>query len=217
MAGRRRMFRFRNLRVRTLIGIVVGGLGLLLIQSGASDLFKAVKQQAVGRMLESRVTASTSLFSTLLTLRLETGAVKTALANANPMDASAKSDLLTYRKRIDESARAAIAGLGNAGDPALTALQNTIRAQYQAVLDGRTAVDAALSEPLPRRSASVLTEAPQALTRFMATVTDANNEIAMQLQKRDPIVDDWLLVASAAWRARVNVGRAAARVQMALA
>src|ERR1700675_493801 len=88
--------------IRTVLGLVIGAMGLLLVVLSLSALVDAVGRSSDAHRVAKLASASRSLFAAMIATRLERGAENTALLGENPLDSAAEADIASYRRSSED-------------------------------------------------------------------------------------------------------------------
>ena len=94
---------FNGLTIRTMLGVIIGALALLLIGSLASGLLDAFSRTQSAQRIARLAGADQQLFNTLMGFRLERGTFLATLVAEGTADAAADTRIATNRQ-ISETA-----------------------------------------------------------------------------------------------------------------
>ncbi|HWK44438.1 MAG TPA: methyl-accepting chemotaxis protein, partial [Stellaceae bacterium] len=196
----------RNLSIRTILGLVVAVMGLLVVALSANSTIDAVHRSVDARRVATFASVSQSLFKVLQSHRLERGNVLAPLmaeaASGEAVDKIVAGNRKMAEEGYDEALRA-LPLLDLAGLPELT---TKLKAIHDTVAALRPRVDAALHQPKSARDPGVLQEWPKQTQIFLDVVASVSDTLEAALKLVDPTVDQLLSVKRAAWVARNYAG-----------
>ena len=101
------MTRLTGLSIRTILGALLGAMGLLLVSVSAVSFIDAVGRNADAVRTAIRTQISADLFRAIIPLRNERGAENTSLQAEDPANADSLADILSYRQDSEQHYRAA--------------------------------------------------------------------------------------------------------------
>jgi methyl-accepting chemotaxis protein len=211
------MGRFGNLSLRTLLGTLIGIMGVLLVVMSASDLKDAVESSANAHRVETASATSKHLFKALISMRLERGAEIGALVSDMAPTPATEADIVKSRGQSDAGYNDALKALGSLGLAELAGPTAKLVAAHDAVAAMRPKVDAAIHQAKPARDAGVVQDWPKVSQGFLDGVLGVSDPLEASLKLVDPVVDHFLTVKRSAWTTRLAVGLASLRIQSAVA
>ena len=81
-----------NFSIRTVLGLVIGAMALLLVVLSSNALVDAVGRSSDAYRVAKLASASRSVFAAMIGTRLERGVGISALVSENPIDGGAETD-----------------------------------------------------------------------------------------------------------------------------
>ncbi|MBB3899602.1 methyl-accepting chemotaxis protein [Roseococcus suduntuyensis] len=190
-----------GLSIRTLLGGVLGLLGLLTIGLAADQALRAwVRHGEAGRIVQM-AEAGRELFRAAAAMRIERGETLTSLSGPAPDPEMTR--IRPRRAETEAATTAAIAALRASG---LTEEATRLERGASAVAGLRTAAEAALRLPREGRPQDLLgrwAEVSIALVNDLLAITDAVEDMAML---RDPRVDQLISMRRDGWQVRSSSG-----------
>jgi methyl-accepting chemotaxis protein len=206
-----------NFSIRTVLGLVIGAMGLLLVVLSSSALVDAVGRSSDAYRVAKLASASRSLFAAMIGTRLERGVGISALVSENPIDSGAETDMAGYRRTSEEGYAESMKALESIDVAGLAATINTLRSAHEAVVALRSKADAAARLAKPAREASLVQEYPKTTQSLLDAFVATSDQLEASIKLVDPVVDHFLAVKRAAWTTRLNLGSATVRTQSAVA
>ena len=101
------MRRLSELSIRTVLGLVIGIPGLLLVALGVGGVLDAIERQAGAKKIATLAPISQLLFKTLQDTRLERGNTIAALHTDALVEHTVEADILRQRRAAEASYEAA--------------------------------------------------------------------------------------------------------------
>src|ERR1700704_5292445 len=150
-----------NFSIRTILGLVIGAMALLLVVLSSSALVDAVGRSSDAYRVAKLASASRSLFAAMMGTRLERGGGISALVSENPIDSGAETDMTAYRRTSEEGYAESMKALEAIDISGLATTVNTLRSTHDAVAALRGRTDAAAHLAKPARDAALVTEYPK--------------------------------------------------------
>jgi methyl-accepting chemotaxis protein len=208
---------FHTLRIRTLIILAMGTMGLLLVATGSTAFIEAVGDRSNAERVATATQASRSLFRTLIALRLERGAEIGAISGETAAKPDTLRDIATYRAQYEAGYRDSVTTLAALDLPRLAAAIQAFRATHDDIAAFHARLDAGAAQPRASRDAALAATWPGASQKMLDAILAVSDGIDQSLKFFDPQTDHFLTVKRAAWVARLNIGLAALASQSALA
>ena len=211
------MSRFSNMSLRTLLGILIGTMGLLLVVTSGVALTDAIGRNADAHRIATASGTSKYMFQALINLRLERGPAIGGLVAEGPITGATESDILKYRAASEAGYAAAIKSLGDLSSADLVTPVAKLKAAHDAVAAMRPNVDAAMHQAKAQRDVGVVRDWPTVSQDLLNALIGVSDPLEAALKFKDPIVDHFLSVKRAAWTARLNLGLSGVLLQRAVA
>jgi methyl-accepting chemotaxis protein len=206
-----------SLSIRTILGLVIGAMGLLLVIESSSALIDSVGRNTSAHRVASLASASRSLFKTLIGVRLERGVELSALAGDGLIDSASETDMSGYRRTAEEGYTESLAALQSLDVAGLPAVLSSLRAVHDSVTALRTKADAAVHQTKTGRDAALVQDYPKTTQSLLDAILATSDLLEASIKLSDPVVDQFLSVKRAAWTTRLNLGSATVKVQSAVA
>jgi methyl-accepting chemotaxis protein len=203
--------------IRTVLGLVIGAMGLLLVVLSSSALIDAVGRSSDAHRVAKLASASRSLFAAMIATRLERGTENTALLGENPLDSAAEADIAGYRRSSEDGYAESMKAIESIDIAGLAATAGTLRSAHDAVSGLRIKADAAARLAKGARDAALVQEYPKTTQNLLDAFVATSDQLEAAIKLVDPVVDHFLSVKRAAWMARLNLGTATVRTQSAVA
>jgi methyl-accepting chemotaxis protein len=203
--------------IRTILGLVIGAMGLLLVILSSNALIDAVGRSSDAHRVAKLASASRSLFAALIGTRLERGTEIAALASENPIDSSSEADIATYRRSSEEGYAESMKALESIDVAGLATTASTLRSTHDTVVALRAKADAAVRLAKAGRDGALAQEYPKTTQSLLDAFVATSDQLEASIKLVDPVVDHFLSVKRAAWTTRLNLGSATVRTQSAVA
>jgi methyl-accepting chemotaxis protein len=197
---------FNNLSIRTILGLVIGIMGLLLVVLSAGSLLTALDRNADARRVAALSATTQSLFKALQNHRLERGNELAPLLAEAPAPDVVDKVVAPSRKGAEEGYAAGMAALGRLELPGLAAKVAALKAAHDTVAGLRPKADAALLQPKSARDAGLLQAWPKETQVFLDALATTSDLLEADLKLVSPMVDQLLSIKRAAWIVRNYAG-----------
>ncbi|WP_158240653.1 methyl-accepting chemotaxis protein [Telmatospirillum siberiense] len=207
----------RHLSIRTILGLVLGTMGLLLLLQTSVTLIDSVGRNADAHRVARLASASRSLFKTLMAVRLERGVETGSLAAEATIDTASETDLMIYRRTAEEGYAESVAALQSIEITGLPAVVSALRSTHDTVATLRPKADAAVRQGKAARDAALIQDYPKITQNLLDAVIATSDLLEASMKLTDPLVDQFLSVKRAAWTTRLYLGSASVRTQTAVA
>jgi len=206
-----------RLSVRSLLGGLIGIMGLILSLVCANNLVSAWQRYDAGERVTELSVADKALFEAMQTYRIERGDSGSALATTVEQGNILKKKVDELRATVDAQLAIAIPILNRVSVPGLPAARNKLNDDYQMLKALRARVDAAMQQPTAERDKDLVqTFMPKAET-LLLDLEDNATVLETEMRLRDPAIGELALVRSTAWNARSSLGAKMLRIITALA
>jgi methyl-accepting chemotaxis protein len=202
----KRMLSLNNLSIRTLLGSIIGILGVLLVALSSLSLIAAFDGNRAARHVAALATTSQSLFKALQSHRLELGNELTPLMAEAPAADTVDKAVGGYRKAAEEGYADGMAALASLDVPGLPAAVAKLKATHDALVSIRPKADAALHQPKAARDPSVAQDWSKQCQAFLNALSATSDLLEADLKLVDPEVDQLLSIKRAAWTVRNYAG-----------
>src|SRR3569832_915492 len=113
-----------GLSIRSVLGLLISVLALLLVVRMSIDVTDAAERKAAAGRVERLAVTDQQLFAALRGFRLERGAFLGALVSEQPADAAIESRISTNREASETGYKAGLEGLAGFGNAKLAARLN---------------------------------------------------------------------------------------------
>ena len=211
------MTRLTGLSIRTILGALLGAMGLLLVSVSAVSFIDAVGRNANAVRTAIRTQISADLFRAIIPLRIERGAENAILQAEDPANADSVADILSYRQDSEQHYNAALDRLASLGQPAFEPLIERVKAMHTVMDAARPRADAAVRQPKNQRDPALVRDFLDLTQPVLDAIVATTDAIDASMKLVDPIVDQYLSIKRAAWVARLNLGQMVATTQAAVA
>ncbi|WP_439395835.1 methyl-accepting chemotaxis protein [Bradyrhizobium sp. PMVTL-01] len=208
---------FGNPSIRSVLGAIIGVLGLFLVGQLAAGLLGAVERNGAAQKVERFASTDQQLFATLLGFRLERGTFLSALVADAPANANADNRIATNRQLSEAAYKSVLERLDGVADPRLAGALGKLGAIHDALVPLRPKAEAAIHQAKAERDPKVGDEFRKAAQDYLDAILALTSEIENALKLTDPVVDHLLAVKQSAWAARNFGGLVAIRLETAAA
>ncbi|MTJ80707.1 MAG: HAMP domain-containing protein [Telmatospirillum sp.] len=208
---------FAALSIRSVLGFLVGGMGILLVGSGLWDLADAWQDWRNTERVSEITEASRNLFKAVMATRLERGSEMTATASAAAADEAMQNRIATMRRTSEDGFNAAVGSLSPIDLPGLSQAVEKLSAAHTAMNALRPRIDAGIRKEKVQRDADLETLVPKVGGDYLAALQGVTDLIEESMRMTDPVVDEILSIKRNAWAVRNLGGGVAARIEQAVA
>ncbi|KJC44094.1 HAMP domain-containing methyl-accepting chemotaxis protein [Bradyrhizobium sp. LTSP857] len=208
---------FGNPSIRSVLGAIIGVLGLFLIGQLATGLFGAIERNGAAQKVERFASTDQQLFATLLGFRLERGTFLSALVAEGPANANADNRIATNRQLSEAAYKSVLERLDGVSDSRLAGALSKLVAIHDALTPLRSKAETAIHQAKAERDAKVGDEFRKAAQDYLDAILALTAELENALKLTDPVVDHLLGVKQSAWAARNFGGLVAIRLETAAA
>ncbi|WP_027526375.1 methyl-accepting chemotaxis protein [Bradyrhizobium sp. Ec3.3] len=208
---------FGNPSIRSVLGAIIGILGLFLIAQLATGLYGAVERNAAAQKLDRYAGTDQQLFATLLGFRLERGTFLSALLAEGPANANADNRIATNRQLSEATYKSVLERLEGVTDSRLASALSRLVAIHDTLVPLRPKAEAAIHQPKSSRDAKVADDFRKTAQDYLDGILALTGELENALKLGDPVVDHLLGVKQSAWAARNFGGLVAIRLEAAAA
>ncbi|MGY8677921.1 hypothetical protein Q2941_08890 [Bradyrhizobium sp. UFLA05-153] len=208
---------FGNPSIRSVLGAIIGILGLFLIAQLATGLYGAVERNAAAQKLDRYAGTDQQLFATLLGFRLERGTFLSALLAEGPANANADNRIATNRQLSEAAYKSVLERLEGVTDSRLASALSRLVAIHDTLVPLRPKAEAAIHQPKSSRDAKVADDFRKTAQDYLDGILALTGELENALKLGDPVVDHLLGVKQSAWAARNFGGLVAIRLEAAAA
>ncbi|WP_146002590.1 methyl-accepting chemotaxis protein [Telmatospirillum siberiense] len=208
---------FKKLSIRTILGFLVGLMGVLLVCQTIGTLTDAAKSWRNADRLTDITTANRFLFKTLLTIRVERGTEISASLNELPADGAALSRIADNRKSAEESYAECLKRLSAISIPDLPVTLSRLKTAHDDMVALRTRIDPAIQKSKADRDSGLTRDIPKIGGAYLDAITTMGDLLDASLRLVDPMVDQLLTVKRSAWTIRQFGGAIVVRFESAAA
>ncbi|QQO34678.1 HAMP domain-containing protein [Bradyrhizobium diazoefficiens] len=208
---------FGNPSIRSVLGAIIGVLGLFLVGQLSTGLFGAIERNSAAQKVERFASTDQQLFATLLGFRLERGTFLSALVADAPANANADDRIATNRGLSEAAYKNVLERLAGVSDTRLAAATSKLVAIHDALVPMRSKAESAIHQAKAQRDPKVGDEFRKAAQDYLDAILALTGELENALKLTDPVVDHVLGVKQSAWSARNFGGLVAIRLEAAAA
>jgi hypothetical protein len=201
-----------KLSIRTILGSVIGLLGLLLVSATVVALVGVFDRYGEAKRIAGLAPSSQGFFQSLQTLRLERGNGLTALKAEAPADAKMTDDIAKNRRLVEEGYAAGVKQLAGVELRGLSESLSQLKAAHDKVDALRPKLDAALRQKSAERDAAFIKDWPVVTQGLLDALDGTSRLVEDSMMGVDPMVDQLLTVKRVGWMTRTNVGAAVLRL-----
>jgi len=202
-----------SLSIRTLLGLLVGAMGALLIMVTANTLIESVKGARSADRIRTLATTDEAVFDALRTARLERGLTLNLLQADGPIDGTGDQSLGGVRQHAEQTYQHALGALAAlqtstlANPPALTSIESELRSRHERVAQLRQSAESALHQPKSERDPALLHDWPRDTDTYSDALAAVNDTLEASLKLIDPLVDQMLSIKRNGWTVRNYAGQ----------
>ncbi|MDH2355309.1 methyl-accepting chemotaxis protein [Bradyrhizobium sp. SSUT112] len=208
---------FGNPSIRSVLGAIIGVLGLFLVGQLATGLLGAIARDSAAQKVERFASTDQQLFATLLGFRLERGTFLSALVAEGPANANADNRIAGNRQLSETAYKSVLERLEGVSDSRLAAGLSKFVALHDTLVPLRPKAEAAIHQSKAERDAKIGDEFRKAAQDYLDAILALTVELENALKLTDPVVDHLLAVKQSAWAARNFGGTVAIRLEAAAA
>ncbi|MET3912907.1 methyl-accepting chemotaxis protein [Bradyrhizobium sp. S3.3.6] len=208
---------FGNPSIRSVLGAIIGVLGLFLVGQLSTGLLGAIARNSAAQKVERFASTDQQLFATLLGFRLERGTFLSGLVADAPANANADDRIATNRGLSETAYKNVLERLAGVSDSRLAAATSKLVAIHDALVPLRTKAEGAIHQPKATRDDRVGDEFRKTAQDYLDAILALTAELENALKLTDPVVDHLLGIKQSAWSARANGGSVAIRLEAAAA
>ncbi|MDR3436079.1 HAMP domain-containing methyl-accepting chemotaxis protein [Telmatospirillum sp.] len=208
---------FASLSIRSVLGLLVGFMGALLVVMSLWTLRDAVGDWTETERVASTTVASRHLFKAVMGTRLERGTELSATTSLSAADAATVDRIATTRKSSEEGYGDAIPSLAGLNVQGLPAALERVKAAHSAMDTLRTRIDPGIRKVKAERDAALEGDVPKIAGAYLDSLYGIADLVEDSLKMVDPMVDQILAVKRNAWAVRNFGGGLAGRIENAVA
>ncbi|HWK46880.1 MAG TPA: HAMP domain-containing protein, partial [Stellaceae bacterium] len=211
------MSRFGNISLKTILGLIIATMGLLLVVVSTSALVEAVDHSNTARRVATSTVVSKHLFRSLIGMRNERGSEIAGLLGESPIGSGGEAAIASGRTDYETGYADALKALSALDLPELTSAVGRLKTAHDAVAAMLPKVEAALHQPKSTRDPSLAQEWPKLTQSMLDAILATSDPLEASLKLADPVTDHFLSIKRAAWTTRLNLGLMVLRTQTAVA
>ncbi|WP_158240459.1 methyl-accepting chemotaxis protein [Telmatospirillum siberiense] len=211
------MLNLQKLSIRTILGSLVGLMGVLLVALTIGTLTDAAKSWRDADRLSTLTTTSRFLFKTLLATRMERGTEIGASLSEAAVDGAALTRITDNRKLAEEAFAECLKRLSAIELPDLPSTLSRLKAAHDDMVALRTRIDPAIQKPKADRDPELVRDIPKVGSTYLDAITTTIDLLDASARLTDPNVDQLLTVKRSAWTIRGFGGMIAVRIEGAAA
>jgi methyl-accepting chemotaxis protein len=216
MEGTNAVTTISNLSIRTVLGLLVGLMGVLLIVVSALTLCDSLRDwSATDRVTEATMT-SRYLLKTITATRIGRGAEMTATAAAAVADSAMEGRIAALRKTSEEGYGESLASLAKLDVAGLPASIERLKAAHDAMAALRPKIDNGIAKAKSERDPGLIEATPKVSQAFLDVLYEVSDQVEASLKLIDPMVDQILSIKRNGWSARNYAGLIAYRIEGAV-
>ena len=202
--------------IRTVLDLIIGTMGLLLIVSSVYTLDQVVGRARAVSQVAGMSSTSRDLLRTLQAVRLERGILSPALVALSPINPDGAVDVASSRATSEDGYAAIVAALDGSDILGMRSTAAELRTAHDAVAVLRPGIDAAVRQSKGNRNAQFEEAWGRAIDTYLQALTSATDRLDGAMKLVDPVLDHLLLLKRAAWTARLNAGASVLPIQSAI-
>ncbi|MDN5000810.1 methyl-accepting chemotaxis protein [Bradyrhizobium sp. GCM10027634] len=208
---------FGNPSIRSVLGAIIGVLGLFLVGQLSTGLFGAIERNSAAQKVERYAGTDQQLFAALLGFRIERGTFLSALVAEEAADAAADDRIAANRQSSEAAYKIVLERLDGVSDSRLAVLLGKLVALHDALMPLRTKAEALIHQPKAARDTKVADDFRKTAQDYLDAILALTFDLENALKLTDPVVDHLLGVKQSAWAARNFGGFIAIRLEAAAA
>ncbi len=189
--------------IQTVLGVLIGVIGLLLIAVSLQTLLEAGRRYADSRRIAALSAITKPLLTAMIAARVERGTLANGMLGDGPIDDASLAVIADTRREVEENYRDALQGLGAVDVPGLADIGATLRATHDAAAALRARADEAVRQPKLQRDATIVRDQPVVFQNWVNALLAASNFVEPAMMMADPTVDQLLSIKRAAWAIRL--------------
>jgi methyl-accepting chemotaxis protein len=206
-----------KLSIRTILGAVIGIMGVLLVVASVVALVGVVGRYSEARHVAARAPVSQQFFQALQALRLERGNALTGLKGAAPATVAVTDDIAHQRQIVEDGYAGGLKLLDGIDLPNLASSVAQLKSAHDAVAALRPKVDAAVRQKGTERDPSLARDWPVATQAYLDALDGTSHLLEESMMLVDPAIDQLLTIKREAWLTRASGGAFVLRILSALA
>jgi methyl-accepting chemotaxis protein len=195
-----------SLSIRTILCLIIGTTGLLLVVLSIGSLVNAVDRDGEARRVAVQAATSRSLFKAVQWLRLERSSVLTPLLLDAPAENATFQQIDDNREAAEDGYNEGMGSLARLELAGLPPLVAKLVAAHDAAAAIRLKADAALHQPKSSRDPSISQEWLKQTQVYLDALSSVSGLLETSLALIDPVVDQLLSTRRAAWAVRSYAG-----------
>ncbi|SFO59549.1 Methyl-accepting chemotaxis protein [Bradyrhizobium sp. Ghvi] len=206
---------FGNPSIRSVLGAIIGVLGLFLLGQLSTGLFGAVERNSAAQKVERFASTDQQLFTALLGFRIERGTFLSALVAEEPANAGADDRIASNRQLSEAAYKSVLERLDGVSDSRLASAVSKLVAIHDALTPLRSKAEGLIHQPKAARDVKAADEFRKVAQDYLDAILALTAELENALKLTDPVVDHLLGVKQSAWAARNFGGLVAIRLETA--
>lgn len=206
---------FGNPSIRSILGAIIGVLGLFLVGQLATGLFGATERNSAAQKVERYAGTDQQLFTSLLGFRIERGTFLSALVAEEPANAAADDRIAANRQTSEAAYKNVLERLDGVSDSRLAGLLGKLVVLHDALMPLRTKAEGLIHQPKAARDTKAADDFRKTAQDYLDAILALTGELENALKLTDPVVDHLLGVKQSAWAARNFGGLVAIRLETA--
>ncbi|MFI5011147.1 MAG: sensor histidine kinase [Hyphomicrobiales bacterium] len=210
------MLALNRLSIRTVLELVFGLLGLLLVASGVNGLSGTFEQYGAARKVASLAPVSQALFKAVYDARVERTDTLDASLGEAPVSEAAQAEIASDRRLAEEGYTRIMELLAALQLPDIESATARVKSAHGVLEAKRRGIDAAIVKAKPERDARMAEEWFAAVSTYLRELDATADLIEGALMQVDPVIDQLAMVKRAAWEARSHAGLTVVRITASL-
>ncbi len=211
------MLRLPSLSIRTVLALLIGVIGLLLVGQSTSGALVSYRRRQEASLIMALSQANAPLFSTVTGERTSRNVVGDWLKGDAPIDEVAFGKVLENRRRGKADVSETLRRLSQIDAPDIPAASQFLQSADDNYILLTPAIDASLHVPRVARDPAIIRQQADALARLSLAVIATNDFLETAMQMVDPLVDQLIALRQAARALRGAAGAVVSRVRTAKA
>jgi methyl-accepting chemotaxis protein len=191
-----------RLSIRTLVGLLIGGIGAILIAQSATLLIVAAPGYLASERVAAMIVADQTLFQTMFYRRMSDAPLVAALSAELPVDEREASEIGENRRHANDIYPNAVRLLRDLDLPGAASVLETLRFATNAWAEVSTAADVALHLTKSARDAKSVQEVINRAHTNLEALNAAETFIDAAIVPIDPVADRLIQVRRLAWSMR---------------
>jgi methyl-accepting chemotaxis protein len=210
------MTKLSNLSIRTILGLLIGGIGALLVVVSTQGVIDSGARYLASRRAASLTAISKPLLASMIAARQERGNLANWLIADRPMDDASFRVVSEARATADAAYAEAMRGFDGLALPPLAPVAAELRRAHDAAAALRDRADVAVRQPKALRDPAIVRDQPTVFAAWVSATLAASETVESEMMLADPDIDQLLSIKRAAWTMRNSAGLMMSRTEAAV-